>query len=105
MHYRNIVFRVLTIVCFLVLTIYSYKIAEESELIYNNYQQIFNTIAEKECYNTYEESLQIDMLKISDKITYHSVHGYNNWMIVCAVTAVIFVMALFITILEIKRGK
>jgi hypothetical protein len=105
MRYSNIIFKIVTLICFLVMIPFSYKVAEESELIYSMYNPMRDEIAQQECYNTFEERLKIDMEKVGAEIDFHSLRSYKYWMLVQGVGVFIFLLALVLTILEIRKGK
>ena len=70
-----------------------------------SYASLSGAIAEQACYDSLGRDLEIQMLKVGDKVMFHSDRAYQNWIVVNGVTVVLFLTGLIFTVLEIKKRK
>jgi hypothetical protein len=105
MRYISIALRIITIVSFSILIVYSYKLADQSEKIYDKYSHTYNLLAEKECYETIDNDLQIEMMTLNDDIIYHSIDTYNGWNIALLIGGLISITTIVVSFFEIMKSK
>jgi hypothetical protein len=102
MKYLKIVVTLTALICLTLAIVASYKMAIESEDIYDRYIDLHKNVAADAAYQNLNEKLKIELLHVEDLITSHSDHEYRFFIFSVAFAIIFTFIYLVIALIEVR---